>query len=39
MDSVSKQHVISGIIGGITALGLAFIIRRAMWAGRRGHYK
>ncbi len=39
MDSVSKQHIISGVIGGITALALAFVVRKAMWARRRGHCK
>ncbi len=39
MDSVSQQHIISGVIGGITALALAFVVRKAMWARRRGHCK
>lgn len=29
MDSISKEHVISGIIGGVTTLALAMLFKKA----------
>lgn len=36
MDSITKQHIISGVIGGVTTLVLAIGIRKLMW---RRHWK
>jgi hypothetical protein len=30
MEGISKDHIIAGIIGGITSLGLAFAMKKAM---------
>lgn len=31
MDSIKKEQVVAGVIGGVTALALAFITRRYVW--------
>lgn len=36
MESISKEHVISGLIGGVSALALAFVARKAIWKYKRG---
>jgi 2-iminobutanoate/2-iminopropanoate deaminase len=41
MEGVKKEHIIAGVIGGVTSLALAMIARRLMWkawkkGGKRG---
>ena len=36
MDSINKEHIIAGVIGGITALTLGFLAKKAMWKLRKG---
>jgi hypothetical protein len=31
MDSIKKEQVVAGVIGGVTALALAYITRRYVW--------
>jgi len=31
MDSIKKDQVVAGLIGGVTALTLAFVARKFMW--------
>jgi hypothetical protein len=31
MDSIKKEQVVAGVIGGVTALTLAYITRRFIW--------
>jgi hypothetical protein len=31
MDSIKKEQVVAGVIGGVTALALAYITRRLVW--------
>jgi hypothetical protein len=35
MDSINKEHIISGIIGGLTVFAAGFAARR-LWGKRRG---
>lgn len=31
MDSIKKEQVVAGVIGGFTALALAFVTRKYVW--------
>ena len=34
MDSINKEHIVAGVIGGVTALFLGYGLRKIMWRRR-----
>ena len=38
MDSINKESLIAGLIGGVTSLALAFAIRKAVFKHKRGKW-
>ena len=38
MDSISKENIFAGVVGGVTSLFLAYALRKAVFQHRRGKW-